>query len=192
MSENNAYKNENKEQRLKRFRGDPIEIIETMLASIERHFNNEIGATINDPKNQQTLLMLLGIHAVALTLSYGFFGKEKKAGYKIFLEHYIDGDSPDKKFSTIASELHDWRNVIAHRWLNVLGFEIGYNYNMLEGWIKDGDIIYINPAIYLKQYLRAFNRREGGMLYRYKEILNTNELLEAARQRFLSKYTDHP
>lgn len=163
-----------------------------MLASIENHFNNEIKATIDDHGNRQTLLMLLGIHAVALTLSYGFFGKERKEGYKIFLESYMDGDRPDTKFSTIASELHDWRNVIAHRWLSEIGFEIGYNYEMNEGWLKDGNILYLNPAIYLKQYLRAFNRTEGGMLYRYNEILNTDELLEGAKKRFLSKYVEQP
>lgn len=190
--QNNSHLGETKEHRLERFSGPPIEIIESLLASVESNFNNEIGSTLDDPENPKTLLMILGIHSVALTLAYGFFNKEGKQGYKAFLKHYMDGETPDTKFSTIAFQIHDWRNVITHRWFNVTGHHIGYDFDMTEGWKKEGEVVYINPKIYLRQYLRAFKKREGGMLYRYPEILTTDEMLEGAKQRFLSKYIEKP
>ena len=85
MARNNTYFGETKEARLKRFRDNsPEEIIENLLASIQNYFNNEIKATLKDPDNPQTLLMLLGIHSVALTISHGFFNKE---GEKIGRAH---------------------------------------------------------------------------------------------------------
>ncbi len=188
---NNAHIGETKEHRLKRFEENPpVEIIETLLCSIQNFFNNEIEATISDLTHPQTSLMILGIHSVALTIANGFFDSQGLRGYKKFLETYMDGDTSDTKFSTIASELHEWRNVIAHRWLNVAGHEIGYDYNMPEGWKKVGEVVFINPKIYLQHYLNAFNSNKGGMLYCYNAILATDELLEAAKQRFLSKYTE--
>jgi len=193
MSENNAHLNESRENRTERFQnGHPVEIIESILSSIQTNFNNEIAATFEDQNNRQTSLMFLGVHAAALTITHGIFGKENEKGYKKFVSTYMDmaGDPEDKKFSNIASEIHEWRNVIAHRWLNVAGHEIGYNFDMPEGWKKEDDVIYINPQIYLDHYLRAFDRREGGMIYRYPEILTTAEDLEKAKQRFLTKYIE--
>jgi hypothetical protein len=187
---NNAHLGETKEHRLKRFQGNPIEIIETLLSSIQSFFNNEIGATFENTANPQTSLMILGVHSVALTIAHGFFNKQGKLGYKLFIERYVDGNSPDTKFSTIAFEIHEWRNVIAHRWLNVAGHEIGYNFDMAEGWRKEGEVIFINPKIYLEHYLKAFDPRQGGMLYRYGDILTTDAMLEAAKLRFLSKYKE--
>lgn len=188
--QNNAHLGETKEHRLQRFQGPPIEIIETLLSSIQSFFNNEIGAVFDNPTNPQTSLMILGVHSVALTLAHGLFNKQGKQGYKLFVETYMDGNTGDTKFSTIAFEIHEWRNVIAHRWLNVAGHEIGYNFGMVEGWRKEGEVIFINPKIYLEHFLKAFDRRQGGMLYRYNELLTTDEMLEAAKMRFLSKYEE--
>ena len=191
MAENNAHLSESREHRQNRFeKGDPIEIIESLLASIQSFFNNEIKITLDNQNNPQTALMILGVHSAALTIAHGFWGKGGEQGYKLFLENYMDGDVPNRKFSLIASEIHEWRNVIAHRWLNVAGHEFGYKFDMEEGWRKDGDVVFINPKLYLAQYLRAFDYSQGGMIYRYKQILNTPEKLEAAKQRFLSKYTE--
>jgi len=193
MSQNNAHMNETREHRTERFqKSEPVEIIESLLGSIQNFFNNEIAATFDNPNNRQTSLMFLGVHSVALTISHGFFGKDGEKGYRKFVQTYMDmdGDSADKKFSTIASEIHEWRNVIAHRWLNVAGHEIGYNFDMPEGWKKEGDVIYINPQIYLDQYLKAFDRSKGGMIYRYPEILTNPKALEAAKKRMLEKYID--
>lgn len=68
--ENNAYKMEEFEQRLDRFKqGSPDETILTLLSSIHNCFNNEIKITV---ESYQTGLLFLGIHAVALTVAYYF------------------------------------------------------------------------------------------------------------------------
>ncbi len=184
---NNAHLGETKEKRLKRFEdGPPVEIIETLLNSICNFFNNEIRATLNNLENPQTSLLILGIHSVALTIAHGFFNQGGPKGYKLFLESFIDGDVADTRFSTIAEDIHEWRNVLAHRWLNVAGHQFSYDYTMPEGWKKDGDVILLNPKVYLKHYIDAFG--SGGKIWNYKKILTTDVAMQEAKERFLSKY----
>lgn len=186
---NNSHLGETKEHRLKRFQdGPPIEIIETLINSMASFFMNEIGATFDNKSNPQTSLMFLGTHSIALTLSHGFWNKEGKQGYKLFLEHFIDGDTPDTKFSTIYEEIHEMRNIVAHRWINVGGHNFGYDFTMAEGWKIDGDVIFINPQIYLNQFIKTFS--SGGRIYRYNTVLPTPETLESAKNRFISKYSE--
>ena len=182
--ENNSHM-ESFEKRLKRFRdGHPIEIIDTLLNSVDSHFNNEIRLTVKNDSYQTTLLFL-GIHAVALTISEGLFGKEKFAGYKVFLKSFVDGDTSDTKFSAIAKMIHDWRNILAHQWLGSIGHTIGYDYNLITGWENRGGVTFINPRIYAEHYLNAF--AAGGKIWRYTELLDEEEM-EAAKERLIRKY----
>lgn len=173
------------EKRIKRFQdGHPIEIIETLLNSIANFFNNEIRITTKDD-NYQTTLLFLGVHAVALTISEGLFNKSGSEGYKLFLEKFVDGDTPDTKFSEVARVAHDWRNILAHQWLGIGGYEIGYDYEMSRGWEKRGGVIFINPKIYCDHYLKAFG--PNGRIWDYQNILTESELQEA-KQRLLKKF----
>ena len=189
MSHNNAHLGETREQRLKRFEeGHPIEVIETVIQSIGSYFINELRDVFNSTNNRQTSLMFLGTHSIALTIAHGLFNRGGEDGYKLFLEHFVDGDTPDTKFSTVASEIHEWRNVIAHRWINVAGHSFSYDFDMAEGWRREGEFLIVNPQIYLNQFLGAFAL--GGRVYRYASVLETEEAYEAAKRRFISKYTD--
>lgn len=187
--QSNTHLGETQERRLRRFENEsPIEIIETLLNSINHFFNNEIRATLHDPESPQTSLLILGIHSVALTTVHGFFNQGGSRGYKLFLENFVDGATIDTKFSTIAEDIHEWRNVLPHRWLNVAGHQFSYDYTMPEGWKKDGDTILLNPNVYLKCYLDAF--LSGGKIWRYSKILNTDAMMQEAKKRFISKYVD--
>lgn len=189
MSQNNAHLGETKEQRLKRFEeGHAIEVIETVIQSIGSYFVNELRSVFDNSENRQTSLMFLGTHSIALTIAYGLFNKGGEDGYKLFLEHFVDGDTPDTKFSTVASEIHEWRNVIAHRWINVAGHSFSYDFDMPEGWKREGEFLIVNPQIYLNQFLDTFAL--GGRAYRYGQVLENEESYEAAKRRFISKYTD--
>lgn len=173
------------EKRIKRFQdGPPIEIIETLLNSIANFFNNEIRITTKDD-NYQTTLLFLGVHAVALTISEGLFNKSGSEGYKLFLEKFVDGDTPDTKFSEVARVAHDWRNILAHQWLGIGGYEIGYDYEMSRGWEKRDGVIFINPKIYCDHYLKAFGPNGG--IWDYQNMLTESELQEA-KQRLLKKF----
>lgn len=182
---NNAHM-ETKEARLDRFMSNPPEeTIETLLNSIANFFNNEIALT-PAPDNRQTSLLFLGIHAVALTISEAFFGKKGADGYKLFLEKFIDQTPDNMKFSLIAREIHDWRNVLAHQWLGSIGHHINYDYDMPEGWKKDEDgVLKINPKIYCEHYLKAFS--SSGNIWRYGKIFSREEL-EGIKRRIIEKY----
>jgi len=185
----NAHLGETKEQRSKRFSDNsPYEVVATITNSMANNFINELRVVFNNPSNPQTSLMFLGTHSIALTIAYGLWGKEGEDGYKLFLEHFIDGGTPDTKFSTVAKRIHEWRNVIAHRWINVAGHSFSYDFNMDEGWRTEDEFLLINPKIYLDQFLKAFDT--GGKIYRYDSILTTNQMREDAKKRFISKYTD--
>ena len=149
---------------------------------------NELRSVFDNPANYQTSLMFLGTHSIALTIAYGLFSKNGEDGYKLFLEHFIDGDTPDTKFSIVADRIHEWKNVIAHRWINVAGHSFSYEFDMPEGWKIDGEFLLVNPRIYLDQFLKAFG--PGGRIYQYEQFLTTEEMWKAAKQRFISKYCE--
>ena len=181
----NSAHTETKEKRLKRFQdGSPIEILETVTNSIHNYFNNEIALTIKN-ENYQTSLLFLGIHAVALTISEGFFNKKGLEGYKLFLEKFVDGKTSDTKFSLIAQSIHDWRNILAHQWIGSIGHSIGYDYSMSNGFEIRDDVIFINPRIYCEHYLKSFG--VGGRIYEYDTYL-TPEEMEKAKIRLIDKY----
>lgn len=181
---NNAHY-EDREKRLQRLiNGSPIEAIETLLNSIDNFFNNEIRLT---PNQFQTSLLFLGIHAVALTISEAFYNKGGESGYRLFLENFVDGEDDDKKFSKIASTIHDWRNILAHQWIGSLGHSIAYDYNMEEGWKYSDNTTIINPRIYCECYLNAFSRT--GKLWDYDTVFTPSELNDIS-QRIIKKFEE--
>ncbi len=187
MGQNNAHNSESAPNRLKRFQnGPPYEVIATLIGSIANFFNNEIALTAEED-NYQSSLLFLGVHAVALTISEGLFDKTGSDGYKLFLEKFIDGDTPDTKFSTIGQLIHDWRNVLAHQWIGSIGHAVGYDYTMDLGWETRGDTTFINPKIYLQQYLKAFGT--NGSIWNWRVLLTDLEQ-EKAKQRLINKYLD--
>ena len=184
---NNAHLGETKEQRLKRFtENHPYEVIDTIINSMANYFVNELRTVFDNTANYQTSLMFLGTHSIALTIAHGLWGKGGQDGYKLFLENFIDGDTPDTKFSIVADRIHEWRNVLAHRWINVAGHSFSYDFDMSEGWKMEGEFLLINPRIYLGQFLKAFG--SGGRIYQYKKILTTEEMWKSAKERFISEY----
>ena len=179
---------EERAKRLKRFQDNPpYEIVATLLNSIANFFNNEISTTANG-NNPQTSLLFLGIHAVALTVAEGLFNKNGPVGYKLFLEKFVDGATPDTQFSSISNMIHDWRNILAHQWIGSTGHEVGYDYTMALGWEVRGNITFINPRIYLDHYLAAFGH--GGKIWDWEKHLTAIEQ-EAAKQRLLRKYENN-
>jgi len=190
MAQNNAHNSETQAQRLLRFQTNgPIETIETLLNSLDNHFNNEIRVTV---ANLQTTLLFLGIHAIALTVGEVFFNNRNSNGgvdhlqnYKDFLEKFIDGPTPDTTFSTIADIIHRWRNIIAHQWISTTGHEIEYDYSSVLGWEKNENLFIINPQIYCETYLQAF--KSGGRIWKYGTIFTPQELADI-HERILTKY----
>lgn len=184
MANNNAH-NETRAARLARFQSNPpYEAVATLLNSIANFFNNELSLTV-EGQNDQTSLMFLGVHASALTIMEALFDVYGPDAYRLFLEKFVDGAIPDRKFSAIAGSIHAWRNILAHQWLGSAGHLIGYDYQMNLGWEDRGGTIFINPAIYLECYLAAF--RAGGAIWQWEAHLSAVDQ-EAAKQRIIDKY----
>ena len=186
MGQNRTHNSESRDHRLARLKSDPVEAIETLLNSIANYFNNEIGVA---PAHYQTSLMFLGVHASVLTIGEVFFANEKPNSmfkdYKQFLETFVDGDTQDTKFSLIAEDIHNWRNILAHQWIGSMGHHIEYDYQTTLGWEKKDDMLIINPKIYCYSYLRAFSA--GGKIWKYDSIFNHNQLIEI-HKRIVQKF----
>lgn len=120
-----------------------------------------------------------------MTISEALFGKSSEDGFKIFLEKFVDEDTEDTQFSRIAHVLHNWRNILAHQWIGLLGHEIEYDYQMTLGWQQTETGLKINPKIYCESYLAAFS--SSGRLWDYENILSPEEL-EKAKERIIEKY----
>jgi hypothetical protein len=111
---------ESYEDRLARFEnGSPIEVIATLTNSINNFLNPEIEQAA---RRGSWSLMFMGIHAVALTVSKGFFGLTGRDGYLRFLRTFVDDGAAGGDFSAIGAEIHQWRNVVAHQWLSSAGY----------------------------------------------------------------------
>jgi len=174
---------EDKQKRLARLsQGSPVEIIETLLNSMHNFFMREIG--VASDKNL-IYLVILGDHAVALTISEGVFGKTGLDGYKLFLEKFVDQKKKGFNFSEVAQQIHNWRNVIAHQWLSSSAYDFGIDFEMKFGWEKRKNIVYFNPRIYHEAFNKAFSA--GGKIWEYEKLM-TDEQMQKAKERLLKKY----
>lgn len=183
MGQNRTHNSESRDHRLVRLKSQPVEAIETLLNSIANYFNNEIEIT---PTHYQTSLMFLGVHAAALTIGEVFFANGTMLkDYKQFLEAFVDGDTENTKFSLIAEDIHNWRNILAHQWLGSMGHRIEYDYQTTLGWEKKNDILVINPRIYCDSYLKTFSA--NGKIWKYDSILTPDQLAET-HKRIVEKF----
>ena len=174
---------ENKAKRLLRFQQNPpIEIIETLLNSIDNHFNREIEKVA---EQEIWLFVMLGIHAVSLTITESIFNKRGLDGFKFFLENFIDKNEEGFIFSEIAEKIHNWRNIIAHQWLSTSGYDFGLDFDMPKGWENRGGITYFNPKLYYQAFKESFS--SGGKIWKYSDLLSEEEA-EQAKLRMLEKY----
>lgn len=175
---------ESKEQRLRRFQdGPPGEIVGTLLNSIDNFYNHdEIDRAA---ANELWLLVILGIHSVALTITEGVFGKRGVEGFRFYLEHFVDGKTEGFNFSKIAAEIHNMRNVVAHQWLSSSMYDFALNTGISKGWEKHGDDIHLNPQLFYEAFKAGFSAH--GRIWDYDKLLTEDEHREA-KDRLLKKY----
>jgi len=148
---------ETQEERYKRLtEGEPTEAILTLINSQGNYF---IDAELKPAVEQNSWhLLTLGIHVVVETWAAILFPNCRTTeGFKRYLERFVDGDEENNKFSLIAKEINDWRNVIAHQWLSSIGHRIGFDTNMQEGWKRENGVLHINPRVYFECFISKFN-----------------------------------
>ena len=104
-------------------------------------------------------LTLLGIHAVIQIVTEKVFGLGKGPGTtKFYLEHFVDGPTPDRKYSTIAEKIHRERNVMAHQGFSVSQYEIAYDWGVVGGFEWRGNLLAINPDHYVEDYIAGSHK----------------------------------
>ena len=147
------------EARLRRFLySRPHELISTLLNSIHNFLAPEIRIA---RENHLYQLVFLGTHAIMQTVCESIYGRGGDSATKFFLKEFVDGDTEDMRFSVIASELHDLRNITAHQWLSKEGHAVYLDTEMNKGWLREGEILRINPNLYAEQFMSAFNQKSA-------------------------------
>lgn len=176
------------QQRLQRFQNNsPIEFIETILNSIHNFYIPELQMAAD---NKQSNLLILGIHSIIETISENVFLRKGIAGFKFYLENFVDGKADGFKFSEIADDLNDWRNIIAHQYISKLGHVFGYDYALSAGYKIDDDIILVNPALMFDQFegaFRASGNKTAKKIWDYDKLLSVEEM-EKAKEKFLKLF----
>ncbi|MCH7586234.1 MAG: hypothetical protein IH941_13935, partial [Acidobacteria bacterium] len=131
-------------------------------------------------------LMFLGTHSIIQTVSESIFGLRGLSGTQFYLENFVDGATSDLKFSTISSDIHEMRNVMAHQWLSKHLHSVAMNYQMSEGFrlIEHGDL-HLNPDVYFRQFESGY--RAGGPIWEYDQLIS-EEQLTIQKYRFLRKW----
>ena len=171
------------QDRLSRFQqGPPTEVISTLTNSINNFFNPEIARAAD---NESWSLMFMGVHAAALTVSQGLFGLTGREAYLQFLRAFVDDAAPGTDFSSVGTEIHRWRNVVAHQWLSTTGYTFGFDPSMELGWERRDGVVVVNPIKYHEGYRRAF--RTESNLWRPQTFLSSAEM-EAAKARLIDKF----
>jgi hypothetical protein len=99
-------------------------------------------------------------HSVIQTVSEAMFGLTGLKGTHFFLEEFADGPTQDRRFSTISSEVHNVRNIIAHRGYSKTQHKVQYFIDDIkEGWRRENDgSLTINPAVYSIEIEDVFKR----------------------------------
>ena len=176
------------QQRLQRFKNNsPIEFIETILNSIHNFYIPELQMAAN---NKQSNLLILGLHSIIETISENVFLKKGAEGFKFYLENFVDIDEAGGRFSEIADELNDWRNIVAHQYISKLGHSFGYDYTISNGYQVENGVIILNPKIFFDQFQSAFLANGGRTkikIWDYEKNIASDKM-EEAKTKFLAKF----
>lgn len=176
------------QQRLQRFQNNsPVEFIETILNSIYNFYIPELETAA---QNNQSNLLILGVHSIIETISENVFLKKGVEGFRFYLKNFVDYDENGKRFSEIADELNDWRNIIAHQYISKLGHSIKYSYTISAGYQNKNGIIIINPKLLFEQFQSAYLARGGKTkerIWDYEKIIASDKM-EEAKRKFLAKF----
>jgi hypothetical protein len=174
---------ETQEKRLNRLQsGSPREALLTLINSQGNWFvDRELKPAMERGSHN---LLILGIHTIAETWAEILFpARNSLDSFRRYLEHFVDGDDPDKKFSEIAVEINRWRNILAHQWLSSFGHVFGVDLEMSEGWKREGEILYFNPLVYFQCFIENFDRSLTII-----EEMFTEEEREEIKRRIIERY----
>ncbi|SRR5216684_3567782 len=137
-------------ERLKSFLGSDME----WAGYIYMTTWNDLQPEIEEAAKRHMLVMIfMGTHAAIQTVGEKVFGREGEEATKFYLEHFVDGPTPDRKYSTVANLIHNIRNVMAHRGYSKSQHFTGYDWGLPGGFAWKGDQFHINPDRYVEDFV---------------------------------------
>ena len=142
--------------RLKRYVDNPV--IDT-LGWMTMYLQNYPAVELKRAREAKLYFCVyLLAHTIIQTVSELMFAMTGLDGTRYFLERFADGATPDRKFSLISEDIHEIRNLIAHRAYSKRQHETQYFIDdVAEGGRREPDgTLVINPAIYSVQIENVF------------------------------------
>ena len=161
------------EDRLRRFLfGAVREIPLTLLSSIANFFLPQIQEA---GKQRLEYPVLLSTHAIIQIVAEQIFGQHGPPGTEFYLRQFVDTATPNRTYSAIYTDIHAFRNVIAHRWMSGGGHLLAIDYTISGGFEKRGPHLHFNPAIFLEDFSAGFD--PGGRIWGYQKLTTDDDLL---------------
>jgi hypothetical protein len=134
---------------------------------------NDLLPEVKTAADKHMLMMtFFGTHAAIQTVCEKVFGCDGESATKFYLEQFVDGPTPDRKYSTVATEIHNIRNVMAHRGFSKSQHFTEYDWGLSGGFVKKGDVLRINPD----QYVADFITGSGNYAKVRKKLVDPNTL----------------
>lgn len=175
------------EKRLSRLlNGDPREFALNIRVSYENDLVHQIRYA-RENWGAQPVLMLLAIHSAMQTISDYVFGKQGPDGTKFYLENFIDGTGPGEDFSAIAAEIHEARNVLAHRWSSSLFYRFVLNPSIERGWLQRDGCIHFNPLVFADRFLASW--ADSNFYDRWRDLVKEVDM-EVHQLRFVRDWLE--
>ena len=144
------------EERLRRYVNQPVT---DTLGWMTMYLQNQPAVELKRAREAKLYFCVyLLAHSIIQTVTELMFAKTGLDGTHFFLEQFADGTVPDREFSRISEDLHEIRNLIAHRAYSRRQHDTQYFIDDIpEGWRREPDgTLFINPAIYSIQVEDTF------------------------------------
>jgi hypothetical protein len=116
-------------------------------------WNDLLPEIVEAAKRHMLVMTFLGTHAAIQTVGEKVFGLEGEGATRFYLEHFVDKTSADRKYSTVASQVHNIRNIMAHRGYSKSQHFTGYDWGLPGGFAWVGDQFRINPDRYVEDFV---------------------------------------
>jgi hypothetical protein len=144
------------EDRLRRFvKGADREFALTIFMMVRNVLLVEVEEAA---KKHLLTLIFLGMHAAMQMVAEKVFGLKAIDATKFYLEQFVDDTAPDRKYSMIAAELHEQRNVMAHQGFSSTQHVIAYDWGLTAGFEWQGRTLHLNPDTYIADFIAGAAR----------------------------------
>jgi hypothetical protein len=176
---------ETRDQRLKRWLdSEPSEIFGWMTVWAQNALVPQIKM-LAQPNFEEGLFLLT--HGFIQAFMENVFGIRGRDGTRTYLKSFVDGKKKQDKFSLIADDMHEMRNVMAHQIYSSVTNEIVFDYRLSTGWAFVQHTLHINPKIYADRFIDGL---EGRLHVRVGAVTRLQQVRR--KYRFLVRWLDLP